>query len=526
MKRALLTMYAAFMLLLVYLGIWGFTKNQIAAASVTIGLATFSAIMHRAPNRRERRAMWRSGLAFTGIVIPDFTEKTVKEIEKFVEDTKKGFTAKTAEEIDKMTTEELVAYKSDEHEYNTAILKAEYAIEMKKAIAKLEEGTVPKEDFETLKTKQDLVIKELERIGLAYKAMIEKPGALNEVKTKFVEFIEKKSKDAADRNNTGIQEIKIDATAVINGVLKAPALMTTANVVPNVTNGFNQLFGNYIDNMIYAAPKPKNFIMNYVDVTTQPGTEKIWYVQRENLEGDAAFIAEGALKPLIDGEYKEYSADIKEVADRWKMTNRVMMHAPQVVRNFRTHAEELVEQKMDSGVLSGDGIGANLNGIITLASPFIVPAQLANYYTFANIWDAIIAVATYVRLNNFDGPLICVLNTVWEAKMKGIKDTEGRYIVPPFVTPDGKKVGSVEIIFSNKMPDDQILLGDLFQFKVVIAEDIMFAEGWENDDFSKNLTSFKLEAFLGTYFPSQLAGSIIVDDIATILTAIEEVPAP
>ena len=28
---------------------------------------------------------------------------------------------------------------------------------------------------------------------------------------------------------------------------KAPALMTTANVIPNVANGFNQLFGNYID---------------------------------------------------------------------------------------------------------------------------------------------------------------------------------------------------------------------------------------------------------------------------------------
>lgn len=428
------------------------------------------------------------------------------------------FVEKTAEEIEKMSIEEVVSYKKAQHDHETEKLKADYTIELEDAT----KGLATKEDLDAMKTKQDLVIKELERIGLAYKAMIEKPNAITEAKTALIELIERKSKDAETGKNTGYDKLEISTKTLLEAV-KAPALMTTANVVPNVTGGFNQLFGNYIDATIYHVPKPENFILSLVDVTTQTGTEKIWYVQRINLEGDAAFIAEGALKPLADGEYKEFSADVKEVAVRWKMTNRVMMHAPRVVSDFREHTNELVDQKIDSGVLVGPGTGNELSGISTLASPFIVPASLANFYEMANIWDVINSVATYVRLNNFKGQLTAVLNTVWEAKMKGYKTTYGEYIVPPFVAPDGTKVGSVKLVFANKMPEAKILLGDLRQFKVVFSENVVFAEGWENDDFSKNLTSFKLEAFLGTYFPSNLAGSIIYDDIATVLTAIEVV---
>ena len=429
------------------------------------------------------------------------------------------FVEKTVDEIEKMSTEEMIAYKKSQHDNETEKLKEEYKKELDEATKNL----VSKDEIEKITQKQDLVVKELERIGLAYKAMIEKPTKIEEHKTALIEFIEKKSKEVADKGHKGgVEQIEVNAKAIVSGVVnKAPALMTTGNVVPNVAGGFNQLFGNYIDAMIHAVPKPKNFILELVDVTTQPGTEKIWYVQRINEEGDAAFIAEGALKPLADAEYKEFSADIKEVAVRWKMTNRVMYHAPAVVSNFRQHAEELVEQKIDQQVLIGDGTGNTINGIAELASPFVVPGALAGYYASANIYDVIQAVSAYVALNNFEGNHTVVLNTVWKAQMAGIKDSEGRYVVPPFVTPNGTEISGIRVVYSNKMPADKILLGQLDRFKVVFAENMIFDEGWENDDFSKNLTSFKLEAFIGTYFPSNYAGSIIYDDIATVLTAIE-----
>jgi len=283
-----------------------------------------------------------------------------------------------------------------------------------------------------------------------------------------------------------------------------------------VFTGFSPLFGNYIDTEIGHVPKPENIILPLVTVKTQPGTESIWTSDRINEDGDAAFIAEGALKPLADADWTSTKHDIKEVAVRWKFTKRLMMHAPAIVQDFQEHARELVDQKIDDQLLEGDGLTVNLSGLETEASAFIVPAGLAGYYIAPNIYDVIMAMATRVRLSNFKGQLTAVLNTVWMAKMAGIKDADERYIVAPFVSPDGTKVGSVNVVFSNKIGDDAILLGDLKRFNVVFAENIMYGEGYENDDFSKNLVSRKLEAFLGTYIKASDAGSILFGDISDI----------
>jgi hypothetical protein len=225
---------------------------------------------------------------------------------------------------------------------------------------------------------------------------------------------------------------------------------------------------------------------------------------------------------LADAEWQERKAPVKEVALFWKMSKRLAQNAPSVVSDFRVHANELVEQKIDDEVLAGDGLGDNLNGVAELASAFVVPTQLAGYYQDANIYDVIMAMATKIRLGNYKGQITAVLNTVWKAKMQGIKNADGDYIVPPFVTQDGNNVGEVSVVFTNKIDDESILVGDLKNFKVVISQNIEYYEGYENDDFRKNLMSKKLEAFLGTYLPSSLTNSIIYDDIATVLTAIEQ----
>lgn len=306
-------------------------------------------------------------------------------------------------------------------------------------------------------------------------------------------------------------------------VRKDPALMTTANVKPNVVGGFSPLFGNYIDTEIGHAPQPENIMLPLVTVKNEPGTESIWYTDRVNEEGDAEFIGEGDLKPLADAEWQTYKAPIVEVALRWKFTRRLQYHAPAVIDDFQVHARELVDQKIDTGILEDDGTNDTINGIQNQAGAFTVPTELANFYYMPNIFDAIMAMATAIRLANFRGQLTAVLNTVWEAKMAGYKDTSGQYIIPPFVTRDGKQVGSVNVVFSNKIDDDDILIGELKRFNVVFAENVMYEEGYENDDFSRNLVSRKLEAFLGSYIKGSAAGSILFDSISSVL---DDIAAP
>lgn len=409
-------------------------------------------------------------------------------------------------------------------------VKTQLASIIKEAL-KTAKITDPVDDQE--KTISDLV-KDMQQqhdaLALLVKDFESKGGAK---KGSFIEFVEKNISDnpgvysdktdsgiAANRNYSAAKVIKASELLM---AFKAPALMTTANVTPNVAGGFSPLFGNYIDTEIGHTPKPDNIMLGLVTVKNQPGTENIWYSARVNEEGDAEFIAEGALKPLADAEWATYKADIFEVAVRWKFTKRLMNHAPAVVSDFLEHANELVDQKIDDNILFQVADSTHFAGIAQQAAAFVVPPQLANYYPSANIWDVINAMASRIRLSNFKGQITAVLNTVWEAKMMGIKDAEGRYITPPFVTPDGKKVGSVNIVFSNKIDDDAILIGELKRFNVVFAENVQYDEGYENDDFSKNLVSRKLEAFLGAYINPAAAGSILYDDIASVLEDISSI---
>lgn len=406
------------------------------------------------------------------------------------------FKYKSQEEIDKMTAEEAEAYAVAKRAFEQG--------EQQKSLDALAEKL--KTEFKGDLDKANASIADMQEVINQLKETADGKSAIE--KGTFITFVEKN----IEEYNKNPENKQYGSSTVI----KVAALMTTANVTPNVAGGFSPLFGNYIDTEIGHVPKPENIILPLVTVKTQPGTESIWTSDRINEDGDAAFIAEGALKPLADADWTSTKHDIKEVAVRWKFTKRLMMHAPAIVQDFQEHARELVDQKIDDQLLDGDGLTVNLSGLETEASAFIVPAGLAGYYVAPNIYDVIMAMATRIRLSNFKGQITAILNTVWMAKMAGIKDAEERYIIAPFVSADGTKVGQVNVKFSNKIGDDAILIGDLKKFNVVFAENIIYDEGYENDDFSKNLVSRKLEAFLGTYIKASDAGAILFGDISDI----------
>lgn len=406
--------------------------------------------------------------------------------------------AKLKAEVEKLLKNEDLAKNSDLSAIKTKL--EELSTKLSEGVDKAEYEILKQEHVEAL-----AAIKALNETGTNH-TPTGKAAILGSVQ-KFLTETAKLS-DKAKNKTAGFEQMTI----------KAAALMTIeSNVVG--ANGFSVNVNNYIDPEIGHTPKPENFILPLVTVETQSGTEKIWWSERTNEQGDAQFIGEGDLKPLISAQWETKSADIKEVAERWKQSNRMIMHTNRLVADFREHAGELIDQKIDTEVLTGSGVGDELSGIADSASAFIVPTALANYYTFPNIYDAIIAVATQVSLANFK-PTDVVLNTVEKAKMQGLKDAEGRYLIPPFVTPSGEEISGLRVTFSNKMPTGKILVGDLKKFKVVFGEDVMYDTGHENDDFSKNLTSFKLEAFLGTYIKTPHIPAIVYDDIATVLTAI------
>lgn len=431
------------------------------------------------------------------------------------------FKALEMKEFIALEGKEAMEYQKDKFDNDVAPMKEQ--IETLKALVEKgeEEGKEEaQKSLDTLKVQFEAIEKWQNEMLIQVKANSEKGGSNNGEKVGLIEkhIMSEEFQGSLDGKKAGFHKLALKAPEVMS--VGTTTIPSTPSVVGS-TDGFSTILGNFVDTEIGKVPKPENFILPLVSVTTQPGTDMVWWTERNNEEGDAQFIGEGDLKPLVSAKWETFSEKTKEVADRWKMTNRLMKHASSVVNEFREHATELVEQKIDDQLVTGDGLGNNLKGISECASAFVVPPQLALCYIDANIWDVINATLITVKLANFN-PSVIVLNTVWEAKMKSIKAVDGTYLVPPFVTPDGQTISGVRVVFTNKLDDAKIIVGDLKKYRVVFSENIMYETGWENDDFSKNLTSHKLEAFLLGYCKSTDTGAIIMDDIATILTAIDK----
>lgn len=419
------------------------------------------------------------------------------------------FKYKTNAELKAMTEAELDAYSTAKKTYEDELQKKAIDEAVKTATENAEKKA--KELVDAAVAEQKKVTDDaLEQIG-----KLKEDSRTGEGKKEgiVIPFFKKNAEDYA--KNPENKQYQASTT------IKAAALMTTANILPNVAGGFSPLFGNYIDYEIGHLPLPNMIFLDLVTVRNAPGTENIYYSDRVNVQGDAAFIEEGTLKPLVDAQWQTTSKKTCEVALRWKQSKRLMAHAPSVIADFAERANQFMEQKVDDEILDGVESATDFNGLKAVGVPFIVPSLLANYYTFASIYDVIMACASQIRIANFKGDITATLNTVWQAKMQGVKDSLGNYIIPPFVSKDGLNVGEVAVKFSNKVDPGDIVCGILKNYNLVVAENVSYDEGYENDDFSKNLVSKKLEAFMGSYVKASNSGSIIHDQIATILTAIE-----
>lgn len=431
------------------------------------------------------------------------------------------FKYKTQAELAKMDEAAVDAYMVAKKEYEDDLNQKaiDKAVKAAKDEAKLETDAAIKKLEDAQKAITDDA---LQQIGKLKEQVVTEKGHKEGTIVKFFKdgITEAKATGGSDSELGTIGDRNYSRKTTI----KAAALMTTADVLPNVDGGFSPLFGNYIDYEIGHLPLPAMIFMDLVTVRSAPGTENIYFSDRVNIQGDAAFIAEGTLKPLVSAQWQTTSKKTKEVALRWKQSKRLMAHAPSVIADFAERANEFMEQKIDDEILLGVDSDTDFDGLQANGTAFIVPADLAAYYTFATIYDAIMACGSQIRIANFKGDLTATLNTVWQAKMQGVKDALGNYIIPPFVTKDGMTVGEIKVAFSNKIDKADIIVGVLKNYNLVIAENISYDEGYENTDFSDNLVSKKLEAYAGSYVKLSNAGSIIYDQIATILTAIE-VPA-
>lgn len=514
MKRLLLHFQAAFMLLIVFVTVWGVTKNQIAAASIVVGMASFSALMYRRPGRRERRAQWRNGFAFTGIVIPDFTPKAVEDLEK-------------------MTSKEQGEYFVAKREYDNAVMRKEIADQIKELHDA--DATKNEEQIKTLNKQSDDLLKEIELLSTRMKSITEVQGnfGIQTIEQQVVKFLTEKHEDIKKTfRGGGYVEFEVKAVgnmAAGNQVVTTGGAVGTAGSATN-PDGIPQLVGVQM-----APPGPVNLRDALVEnLTSRFSTSLAAYPYTESIpkEGDAAFVAEGAAKPQIDFKIETRYAQPNKVAAWIHLTEESVTDIPglqSIATGFLRKKHDLRKQR---GILFGDGTSPNPKGATVFGRDFVA-GDMALTVRFTNFMDVVNAAITDVfTTHNYQDempyyPSLVLINPVdFFINIASAKDEFGHQLYPQASLFNMLTIGGVTIMPEEMIPAGKIFVADMSKYNLSDYVGYTVRIGWINDDFIKNQFVILGESRFHAFVKKLDQQAFIYDDIETIKTAISFVPEP
>lgn len=301
--------------------------------------------------------------------------------------------------------------------------------------------------------------------------------------------------------------------------LRAPAPITIAPVGAPVNSpgnngnvyvpGFEEIPG------LIDLPRNSPFMMAISNVRPLSKPSVVW-TEKKNPEGNAAMTAEGTLKSLVDFKYESKREEAKKVTDYIKTSKEnlddIDWMAAEIEKELRYKIEIFVSQQL----LSGDGVGNNLNGLDLYAGGYVLTTINT---TTPNNTDAIrSAIAQIVSLNF--RPNVVVLNPIDMANMELEKAEDGHYILPPFATADKKIVAGVRVMEENEIPVGNVLVGDMTRFQVAVLEGIVIEYGWVDDDFIRNMVTILGEMRLLSFVPDNETGAFVYDTFVNIKSAI------
>lgn len=235
----------------------------------------------------------------------------------------------------------------------------------------------------------------------------------------------------------------------------------------------------------------------------QISSNSLEYDKEKGFTNNAAPVAEGASKPQSEIQFEEATATVRTIAHWMRASVQVLADAPalrsiidQRLRYGLAYAEEVQ-------LLSGDGTGQNLSGLITEATAYAAPGSLVAESLIDDIRFGMLQVALAEYAANGT-----VLNPIDWAFIETMKDDHGRYLIG---NPQGTAMPTLwgaPVVPTQAMTVDKFLVGafdmaaQLFDRQDATVE----VSTEDGDNFTKNKVTIRAEerVALAIYRPEAL----------------------
>lgn len=375
------------------------------------------------------------------------------------------------------------------------------------ALAKFTPNIKENEDLLKLATKLEGALTTLAEHGIKMKAITD-----SGIPTKGIPTIKAQLKEHMEKNKEAWMKMKSPGAPSIEIELKVAGTM----MEDTHTAGSAYVTGISIEPGFVDIARQQPTLLQYMNYAGTTSRTIVW-IEKTNPDGNAQWIGEGDVKPLVDFEWKSNTTQLKKVPAKSKVSTEMLDDIDFMDGEIRNELKYQVDMAVDTAILSGAG-GDSIYGITHWASAYALTTIKT---TTPNNYDAIKAAATQVR-NLFFQPNLCIVNPIDAANMEITKDADGGYVMPPFSTVGGKNIAGLRVVESPAIPVGYLLVGDMTKVKIREKGTFVVTVGWVNDDFEKNLVTMIGERRMHLFIADNDTSAFIYDTFENIKTAVTQ----
>ena len=255
--------------------------------------------------------------------------------------------------------------------------------------------------------------------------------------------------------------------------------------------------------------------------TSSTNAKTFEWVEKTGREGGVTMVAEGTVKPQGDFDLAGHTQTPKKDALIITVSKEMLDDIDGLQREIEDEVREQIRLFSDDASLTGDGTGNNIEGMDANATPYVA-GSFAGTVESANVFDVLRTMVNQVELNN-DFPTGVLMHPSDATAMELVKDANGQYVMPPFVSAGGVQVKGLPIRTSTVVTQGEAYVGNFNRFKVKIREDITLDVGYRGaaGDWEKNFISFLGEQRLFAFIPANHYGSIVKADLVAAAALLE-----
>lgn len=226
------------------------------------------------------------------------------------------------------------------------------------------------------------------------------------------------------------------------------------------------------------------------------------WVQTNARTNNADAVSEGGAKPKSDLTYDRKETAVRKIAHYFKTSMEVLQDFPRLRAEVDTEGFEMLRQVEEDQILSGDGTGVNLLGLIPQATAFQTNVVVSGDTSVDVLRRAILQVR-----QSYYGATGIVLNPADWAEIELLKDGENRYLFSAATTGAPARLWGLPVVECDALDPGEFMVG-AFALAATIYDRMqasVYLSTENEDDFIKNMVSVMFEERLALAVKRPLA---------------------